>query len=75
VTEEQLSEETEGEFTHCPACGERVAVSDPNAVGAVRPLDTGPNLKRPAGELIDGRGALFHAGCFASAGPGWRRVT
>jgi hypothetical protein len=68
--------EIEGEFTRCPACGQPVGVGDPNAVGAVRPLDTGPNLNRTAGDQIeDGIGALFHAGCFPSAGPGWRRVT
>jgi hypothetical protein len=52
-----------------------VAVDDPSAVGAVRPVDTGPNLRRSSGDRIeDGIGALFHGGCFASAGPGWRRA-
>lgn len=69
-------EEIEGEYTHCPACGEPVAVDDQNAVGAVRPRDTGPNFERTAGDQIeDGIGALFHAGCFASAAQGWQRVT
>jgi hypothetical protein len=68
-------EEIEGEFTHCPACGERVAVDDPTAVGAVRPVDIGPNFKHDMGDQIpDGIGALFHAGCWAKAGPGWTRA-
>lgn len=68
-------DEIEGEYAHCPACGEPVAVDDPDAVGAVRPLDTGPNLKWTAGDQIeDGIGALFHGACWTSAGPGWRHA-
>jgi hypothetical protein len=55
---------SEGTFTLCPYCGQRVESDAEGVVYARERVDIGGGFSPTAShEIVDGRGGFFHPGC------------